>query len=129
MERFLRSGGSPFTFLILMVLLIFFFSACAGMTVKKDASPSEKYLAALTEFNSVVKDYNYQYRLQTPAVQADWKKEIDPWIKKCSIALDAWSVAVSEKASTQDKIDAFEEVKTMLMKVLIVEGIKINKGK
>jgi len=130
MERFLRSGGSPFMFLILMVLLIFFLSACAGMTAKKDASPSEKYLATLTEFNEIWEDYLDQYDLQTPAVKADWKAKIDPWFRRANVSLKAWATAISDGLSPAEKIREFEKYKAFAMAELIAAGIiGINEGK
>lgn len=101
---------------------------CAGSLITKDATPKERYLDALTEFNDTVKDYLDEYRLQSPAVQADWKKEIDPWIKKASTALDAWGTAVDENASVEEKIEMFISLKAIVMAFLISEGIiKIDK--
>lgn len=114
--------------LLALTLIVFFMAGCAGgQMFKKDATPSERYLAALTEFNETVKNYLDQYNLQSPAVQANWKEEIDPWIKRVSVALDAWGEAIDDKAQTADKIRAFENLKDVLISTLVSEGVKLIK--
>jgi hypothetical protein len=105
--------------IVFMVLSI----GCAGALVKKDVMPKERYLAALTEFNDTVEDYLEEYKLQTPTIQADWKREIDPWIKKASAALDAWGSAVDENTPVEEKIKKFKNLRAIFIATLVAEGI------
>ncbi|MBW1803331.1 MAG: hypothetical protein JRJ85_21700 [Deltaproteobacteria bacterium] len=108
--------------LLVMLPALVFIMSCAGVSQLMKTTEGQ-YLVALKNFNDLVEDYNAQYRLQPAPVQADWKAEIDPWIKKTYQALDAWGTAVDAGASAEAKIEVFNALKVVLITTLIQEGI------
>jgi len=69
-------------------LLLVWGCASLGIQTEEDA-----YIQAVTEYNSLGRLFLDQYKVQSPAVQAKWAKEIVPMILKVSAGLDAWGIA------------------------------------
>ena len=101
-------------------LLLVWGCASIGIQTEEDA-----YIQAVTEYNSLGRVFLDQYKVQTPAVQAKWAKEIVPVILKVSAGLDAWGIARDMGAPVGDKqalaINLLNQFKTALLTMGVVQ--------
>ena len=107
---------------LLAVALVLCFAACAPLTGRV-LTPDQKYVEALTLFNSVYRTYLDEYDLASPATQAEWKAKIDPAMARASKALDLWGKALKGEGSPVTTERAFRLVKDEALSLLFEYGI------
>ena len=104
--------------LIVSAVCLFLVISCGGM---KQLTSDQRYVEALTLFNSVYKTYLDHYDMASSATQERWKKEIDPIIAQVSRALDIWKLAVGDGAKEQNYIALKNKLLVLLFEFKILE--------
>ena len=101
--------------LICFLLVALIVSACA--------SGYKAFMIADQQYTEAVQKYNAYYEIASDTTKAKWNKEIDPWIVKADDALDIWKASLLAGSGSADKQQAFLEIKTKLLQLLVQEGI------
>jgi len=109
-------------FVAAIVLYMLWMTGCAPLTGRV-LTPDQKYVEALTLFNSVYRTYLDEYDLASPATQAEWKAKIDPAMARASKALDLWGKALKGEGSPVTTERAFRLVKDEALSLLFEYGI------
>jgi len=122
-ERQVKRSRLLTAFLALALL----FSGCALI---RSTDGRKAYAVARTTFNSLCDSYLKAYDEASPEVQAKWKKEIDPQIRRASLALDIWKLSIDtgdEAAQAAVVKKALDELQAALIKtgvVAVAKGVK-----
>lgn len=105
---------------VMVVLCVFLVTACAS-------TPKQKQLLTIETFNGIYKQYLDEYDRQTPEVKAEWKKDIDPYWKEASKAMDAY-LAFTDPSSTdaQKQVTLYNAAKNQALKLLLKYGVEIK---
>ena len=94
---------------IILVLCLLLVVSCVTLkqiftSTKQVLTSEQRYVEALTLFNSVFKVYLDQYDMATPTTQAKWRVKVDPIAINVSNSLDMWKVALGDKAKEETYI-------------------------
>ena len=112
---------------LLLVFIVFILSACAPTmnNISPEAKPYAVYLQAVNVFNSNIRTYLDTKKMMPPEVQAEWKEEIEPFIKIAKEALDDWGVLTMDglpDAVAHGEYDKlFSQMLALMIKYKIVE--------
>jgi hypothetical protein len=101
---------------IFMALLLLGLTGCSTLNV--NLTDEAKYLTALEWYNDNLETYLTHYRVQAPAVQAEWKAKYHPIFQAGDIALTTWKGTGSGENTWQE---AKKQILAALLTLNIVE--------
>lgn len=109
-----------------LLAVLFLLSACGPMdNIPTETRPIAVYLQAVNVFNSNLRTYLDTRMAMPAAVQAEWKVEIEPYIKITKEALDDWGALALDglpSAIAKREYDKlFSQMLSLLIKYKIVE--------
>lgn len=118
---------------VLLLVVVFGFISCAPrqttvtgepITVSPKIKSLRAYNEALDTFNSLVRNYNLQFKLQTDnAVKVKWVKEINPKIEIVNTALDTWGDTIAGTPDSYTKEKLYMDAYKILWSLLLSQGV------
>lgn len=107
---------------MIVLLLCFSLCSCATMGPQSVDTPEKVYLAARTEFNSLLSRYIRYKEEANIETQALWTAKIDPVFYDAAVILDAWGLYVTINGFEdliEENQQKFMDIKNELIDLLL----------
>ena len=79
-----------------------------------------KYAQGLDDYEFMMEAYKSYYATASPATQIELKAEVAPVLKKVSVALDNWKLALNDETKEQAYLGLYRQAVALLLEYGIV---------